>query len=185
MAGSTSPIKKEETRSISLLADGLFATKCPARSAGVKLLAFRTRCFQQETRCSTPICRKESRSYNRGLALAMPRDVQSGPNGSRPEHRRPACPFDYRDQHFTCGPEWTITRFWSATPIDLHRVGVANFCAGLLRGGFRARPEFLIKSGIFACVPCGDCHRCPFLMGEQALTCSTKHRLLICSRQYR
>lgn len=45
---------------------------------------FQTSCFQQKTPCSIPICSKGSRSYNWGLALAMPRDVQSGPEWESP-----------------------------------------------------------------------------------------------------
>ena len=127
--------------------------------------------FLQPTQPSSIATCGKGSSNSPGLALAMRRDVQSSPNGNRPQHRRRACASGYRDKRFTCGPQRPVARFWSAALIDLHCAGDAHFCAGLFHRGFRACPELVIQSGRVACISFGDCNRCPCLMGDQAVIC--------------
>lgn len=64
--------------------------------------------------------------------------------------------------------EAASTGIWPTPTIDLHHLGAANFCDGLLHRGLRACRRFLIKPGSSAYFPGGDCDRRPDVVDEQS-----------------
>jgi hypothetical protein len=106
-------------------------------------------------------------SHRLGLAFFSQEGVESRRHGNRTDRHRLSYSCNDRDQRFALGMEAASTGIWPTPIIDLHHLGAANFCDGLLHRGLRACRRFLVKPGSSAYFPGGDCDRRPDVVDEQ------------------